>query len=98
MAKKNDAGAGFFFRREDSIVVGVEQMENRLVSLLPPSIFKDPDVSAAGERPLHSLREPHRPVVSICMVDKAAYKTNHDIGRGCVRCSAERTAICRPGN
>ena len=48
MTEEDDAGASFFFRRENAVVIGVEQSNDAIEGLLPMAIFKDADIGALG--------------------------------------------------
>jgi hypothetical protein len=89
VAEEDDAGPSSFFRRQNAIVIGVEQSNDAIEGLSSMAIFKNADIGVFGDGSLDLPRELNRAVVRIVMVDESSDKADHDIGRRCSGLSPE---------
>ena len=102
MAEKNDTGASFFFGGKNAITIGIEQAEDRGVSLFPAAVLENPHVRVLGDRSLDLLGELNRTMVPVIVADESADETDYDVGRSrscrswlwpercCIHCPGER--------
>lgn len=81
VAKNNDAGVLFFFGRELSIIVGVQQMEDGLVGVLAAVILKGLDKDGGGILFAQTVDEEDFSVDAIVVANEAAYETYYNYWR-----------------
>jgi hypothetical protein len=82
VAKNNDAGVLFFFRRQGSIAVGMQKAKDGLMGLLAAMILEHLDVHARSVSFAEALEELDFGVHAIIVVNEAADKTDHYDGCG----------------
>ena len=83
MAKNNDAGVLFFFRRQISIAVGMQTAKDRLMGLLAAMILEHLDVHVRSVAFAEALDELDFAVNAIIVANESADKAKNDgCGRG----------------
>ena len=83
MAKNNDAGVLFFFRRQSSIAVGMQTAKDRLMGLLAAMILEHLDVHVRSIAFAEALDELDFAVNAIIVANESANKADNDgCGKG----------------
>jgi hypothetical protein len=83
VAKNNDAGVLFFFRRQSSIAVGMQTAKDRLMGLLAAMILEHLDVHVRSVAFAEALDELDFAVNAIIVANESADKAKNDgCGRG----------------
>ena len=95
VAEENDAGSSSFFRGKHAVVIGVQQSNDVVVSLLSSAVFENPDVGVFGNGSLNLPRELDGAVVRVVMADETTHETDHDVGRSGSRVGRERCGVQR---
>ena len=78
MAKNNDAGVLFFFRRQSSIAVGMQTAKDRLMGLLAAMILEHLDVHVRSVAFAEALHELDFGVDAVIVADKSADKADNN--------------------
>jgi len=83
VAKNNDAGVLFFFRRQSSIAVGMQTAKDRLMGLLAAMILEHLDVHVRSVAFAEALDELDFAVNAIIVANESANKADNDgCGKG----------------
>lgn len=83
VAEQNDVSASLFGGGESAVAIGIEKMDDGIVSALPAAVLKNPDIRIfiLGKVALDALRELNRAMVGVVVRDETSNEADHDIRR-----------------